>query len=330
MNRNKSVVFSILILLCCGFLVAEPYGTVLYAEGNSFTLIRAGELSVIPVDSSGVFGMEVMAGDVFQTADETMLEFFVYSVGATVKIAENTSFRFDVEPEKKQVTGELYYGRVRAKVERLARGKNYQISSPSLVAGVRGTDFGLDVIALKSPKPQSEENQQEYSGNQSNSVTLHRVFCLEGSVLVGDYSTPKLTTVLLAAGEKVEKLPVVSESETEEDILEKEAINKEIREFWEARPFRGKAPVLMPIADPIIRLDDAANNKEAVSKSPRNQRVPAILTTTFVALGATACIMAAVFDTGGSEDWLVQYSLSAGGIMIGSGVLVSILSLFSR
>lgn len=330
MKRNRSIVFSILIFLCCGFLAAEPYGSIVYAEGKSFTLIRDGAPRVIAVDSSGVFGMEIMAGDIFQTAEETMLEFAVYAVGATIKIAENTSFRCGVEPEKKQVTGELYYGRVRAKVERLAKGATYRISSPSLVAGVRGTDFGLDVISVKVPQASIESNNNEYSTQQGHSAILHRVFCLEGSVLVGDFSAPKLNTVLLSAGEKVEKLQVLSKKDIDEAALEKEEINKEIREFWEERPFSGKSPVLMSLTEPVIRLDSSVNDGEEVSKKPQNRSIPTILTTTLFILGGSALITAAIADYTSSDDWLVKSSLSAGCIMIGSGAVISIMSLFSR
>ena len=51
-----------------------------------------------------------------------MLELGIREAGAVVKIVENTSFRCSREPEDNRTTGELYYGRVRAKVTRLARG----------------------------------------------------------------------------------------------------------------------------------------------------------------------------------------------------------------
>lgn len=318
MNRNKSIVFIIFIFFCCSFASAEPYGRIIYAEGNSFTLIRGGTPRVISVESSGVFGMEIKSGDIFQTAAETMLEFAVNAVGATVKIAENTSFRCGTEPENKQVTGELYYGRVRAKVNRLARGSTYRISSPSLVAGVRGTDFGLDVVSLRVKRAPSEKNNQEYSTDLGDSAVLHRVFCFEGSVLVSDFSAPKLNTVLLSSGEKIERLQVLSQSDTEEKALEKEAINKEIREFWEMRPFSDVPPVLRALSEPVIREDGSLTQDVEAARPARSMRVPAIITTTLMVLGGSAIITSSILDSNGSNDWIADYSFSAGVIMIGT------------
>lgn len=342
MNRNKSILYVLFFFLCCTLpLSAEGvFASIIYAEGISFRLIRDGRPRQIFVDNKDVFGMEVKPGDIFQTASETMLEFTIHELGATVKIAENTSFRFDREPDNKRTTGELYYGRVRAKVDRLARGNTYRISSPSLVAGVRGTDFGLDVIALRqsgdSSEPEMEDTAREYSADDPESAVLHRVFCFEGSVLVGDFSGPDLDTIILTAGEKVERIIIPSE-EGEAKPLKKQRINSEIREFWDMRPFKGIETGIIPVSD-TSDMDESSESgkpesrplKFGSNRSAQHMRIPGALTSTLMVLGTTAFISAAVLDSVTSDDWMVRATQTSGCIMIGSGLVITVLSLIAR
>ena len=148
--RNKRVYCAILVLLMtASALAAAPYATITYAEGKSFSLLRSGKQTTVSVSSPDVFGMEIVPGDVIQTGAGTFLELYINPIAASVQIAENTSFRCDADSTGAKSSGELYYGRVRAKVAKLSGSSSYRISSPSLVAGVRGTDFGCDVIAVR-------------------------------------------------------------------------------------------------------------------------------------------------------------------------------------
>lgn len=337
MKRNKSALF-FLVLILGGILPlsAEVYGTIIYAEGSSFRLLRNGSQRQISVDSKDVFGMEVMPGDIFQTASQTILELTIHEAGAIVKIAENTSFRCDREPEENRTTGELYYGRVRAKVTRLARGSTYRITSPSLVAGVRGTDFGLDVIAFRRGGSSAdgdtgvpaETGDQEYAVNNGDAAVLHRVFCFDGSVLVGDFSGAELETVVLTAGEKVERLVIAGIAET--GSLEKLKIDGEIREFWDSRPFKGIEAGIIPVEDDSVRERPARKPRFRTEKSPGHLRVPGAITSTLMVLGSSAFVTAAVLDSRTSDDWMVRAAHMSGSIMIGSGVVVTLLSLITR
>ncbi len=342
MNRNKSILYALFFFLCCVLpLQAEGiFASIIYAEGESFRLIRDGRPRKISVDSKEVFGMEVKPGDIFQTASDTMLEFTIHELGATVKIAENTSFRFDREAENNRTTGELYYGRVRAKVDRLARGSTYRISSPSLVAGVRGTDFGLDVIALRQIGPGSkaemDDTAREYAADDAESAVMHRVFCFEGSVLVGDFSGPDLDTIILTAGEKVERVIIPSE-DGEPEPLKKQRINNEIREFWDMRPFKGIESGIIPVADVPV-AEETSDTRESgarplrfgSNRSAKHMRIPGVLTSTLMVLGTTAFVSSAVLDSVTSDELIVRTVRTSGGIMIGSGLIITVLSLVAR
>lgn len=341
MKRIKSALLSLVIILCgVPQLAAEVYGTIIYAEGSSFRLVRNGTSRQISVDSNEVFGMEVIPGDIFQTASQTMLELGIREAGAVVKIAENTSFRCDREPKDNRTTGELYYGRVRAKVTRLARGSTYRITSPSLVAGVRGTDFGLDVIAFRrSPDTgvqpvaadgavSADTGDPEYTVNDGDATVLHRVFCFDGSVLVGDFSGPELETVVLTAGEKVERLVLAGTAET--GPLEKMTIDSEIRAFWDSRPFKGIEAGIIPVEDEGVRDVPARKPRFAPERSAGHLRVPGTITATLMVLGSSALVSAAVLDSMTSDDWMVRAAHTSGCIMIGSGTVVTLLSLIGR
>jgi formylglycine-generating enzyme required for sulfatase activity len=120
----------------------------------------------------------------------------------------------------------LYYGRVRAKVAKLAGSSSYKITSPSLVAGVRGTDFGCDLIAVR---PRVKDGT-----DAGASPVMSRVFCFEGSVSVSEADGSADETILIEKNEMVEKL-VVKDTGTAPaavPVLQKKTLDVEVTEFW--------------------------------------------------------------------------------------------------
>ncbi len=318
MKHIERCVFTLVFALVCGFVAAERYGVVAYAEGPSFMRIRDGKTEVFRPDEKDVAGMEVRIGDIYQTSKGSFLELTFDAIGATVQIAENTSFRCDAEDGGKKSSGELYYGRVRAKVAKLTGGSTYRLSSPSLVAGVRGTNFGLDVIATEDAR------------------VLHRVFCLEGSVLVGDLSGPTLKTVLLKGREMVEKVAVPDGTAVEGDAaasaaepapLVKEPVAAEVVGFWERRPFAGSADAETPKAVEEA-LADASD--EAEPKAERNNaKLLRYTGTTLIVVGILTSIGSAMWrSTTDSDDWRADAGIKAGVIMFGSGGVLALLTAF--
>ncbi|MFW6250557.1 MAG: FecR domain-containing protein, partial [Alkalispirochaetaceae bacterium] len=143
-----------LLLLLITFLLAsvsaqerEAYAFVIYAEGYDMTIFRNEELLTYDVLRDNVIGMPLLPGDLIQTDPETFVELQVMPSRTVIKVAENTTFRIEEIGGAGGGSFDLAYGRLRAKVDRIAGNEEFQIRGRSAVAGVRGTDFGYDFVA---------------------------------------------------------------------------------------------------------------------------------------------------------------------------------------
>lgn len=310
----------LILLLAPSFLWASPYGIIAYAEGGSFARIRDGVTEVFSASDGAVFGMEVRPGDMYQTRSGCFLELAIYPGAASVQIAENTSFKCDQDISASKPGGELYYGRVRAKVVKLSGKAPYRISSPSLVAGVRGTEFGLDVIATRGER------------------NLHRVFCLEGSVLVGDLSGSVLNTVIIGKNEMVERLADSGASQEQSPQLEKIPVRAEVLDFWQGHEYSGVDPILIALDTPISYTEGSLTITRRVwPKGGESffyrQNLPLVrgMSSLLITVGTISCVAASGWYTEKDPDArFIDPAYSAGLIMIGSGTVVTLLSLFAE
>ena len=147
---------------------ANNYAFVIYAEGNDMSVYRNGELHSYDVVVDDVLGMPLLSGDLVQTDPGTYVEIQVMPARTVIKVAENTPFRIEALGGDGGGTFQMSYGRLRARVERIAGNERFEVRGHSAVAGVRGTDFGYDIIVEREAL---EELQT-------------RVYCFEGSVEV--------------------------------------------------------------------------------------------------------------------------------------------------
>ena len=328
MKRNKRLFFvTVLFLFSLFCLAAAPYANITYAEGSSFILIRDNEKTDWSVDDGSVFGMEVKPGDILQTAGKTFLEVYINPLSATVQIAENTSFRCDADSTGTQSSGALFYGRVRAKVAKLTGSSSYKITSPSLVAGVRGTEFGCDVIAVR---PDSTAQSSDVGDPTAVSSVLNRVFCLEGSVMVTDASSQ---VVIINQDEMVEQLvdSVNDADSVDAGPLEKKSLDDEVRDFWENHP------VLDDTAeDQDAKVEDVNLTKvidrqwpegQEIEGDKRNFRIPSAAVISLIGVGSAICIGTTIYavqaDTSFGE-FIPSYA--TGFILIGTGSILGIIS----
>lgn len=323
---NKSCLTVALCLFLASFALAGEYANVTYAEGGAFRLVRAGVSKTLDASSPEVFGMEIMIGDIISTGPGTILELSIHPVSASVQIAENTSYSCGSDDERGELSrGELYYGRVRAKVAKLTGTSSFRISSPSLVAGVRGTDFGLDVIAPLSDTP-----------------AVNRVFCFEGLVAVSAADRPVLESVTVAAGQMVETLAGGAGSSKEERLVVK-PIAEEVKTYWEQKPgvgyvdgsLRGEEP-----AESVIQwrdeggylvLDRPWPRTGTLPSVKRQAAIPAWASATLMTLGSAVCSAVSVHaqDTG-PDQWYVEAGYSAGWVMIGSGAALGLVTVLVK
>ncbi len=239
---------------------ANPYGLILYAEGSDLTIYRNGTLTDYDLSSSDVIGLPLFAGDLVQTGPGTLVEVQLEPTRTQLKIAENTTFR--IQSLGTAGTGEidLTYGRIRAKVERLASNVAsvgqypFSVRGLAAVAGVRGTDFGFDYVA----------------GTDGSTVPMTRIYCFEGAVEVNginrtespgqEAATPAKTatktiagTVLIRADEMVTiaSVPVQEESGKQagstpfgtshpESVFQTDSVSSSVTQFWDRYDFQSQ------------------------------------------------------------------------------------------
>ena len=326
MTRNKRCALCLFFTLIGALSFAGPWGIVSYAEGSSFVRIRDGKSQTFLIQKEDVFGMEIRPGDVFQTMPGSFLELKARSVDASIMIAENTSFECKTDPAGPGASGSLYYGRVRAKVAKLTGKAGFGITSPALVAGVRGTDFGLDAIVAGPGTAEAPDSR-----------VLYRVFCLDGSVLVSAVSGSPLAAAVIGKNEMVERLIDPKSVSGEALPLAKKAISADIVDFWVSHPFGGVEQSLLTISSPL----GADGGKRTITQRPwpsgtvrppagQNVGVVRAMAAALIGVGTFSCVGASAWsETVDRDDWAVEPAYSAGCIMIGSGSVLAILSLFA-
>ncbi len=141
----------------------EAYAFIIYAEGYNMSVFRNDELSTYDVLVDDVLGMPLLPGDIVQTDNDTFLEMQVMPSRTVVKIAENTTFEIERIGGAGGGSFKMSYGRLRARVERVARNDRFEIRGFSAVAGVRGTDFGYDMVVERSSASQGRRGAPDES-----------------------------------------------------------------------------------------------------------------------------------------------------------------------
>lgn len=227
MKRNNNilpVMLFIFLVLSAGSLPADnasaAAAVIIFNEGEDFEIIDSAG---VPVEVLDIIGHELHEGDVVITYDDTFLELQVISSPNIIKIAENTDFQLETMEEGKTSNFKMLYGSVRAKVVKLSKDERFRIKGSSAVAGVRGTDFGMNVIV-----PQT--------GDTTEAVT--QVYCFDGEVEV----QPQVEiagkaieeTVILTAGTMVSVSP-----QEPEKALEIIPIIDQIQNYWQENIFQG-------------------------------------------------------------------------------------------
>ncbi len=320
----KKTVSSFVFFIMAAILLAEtPYATVVYAEGKRFSVIRDGKTVNYSPESPEVIGLAIERGDILQTAPDTYLEISIRPISASVQLAENTTFRCDSDDSGMKSEGKLYYGRVRAKVAKLTDSSSYKITAPSLVAGVRGTDFGCDHFYIR---PQALSTPDTTPA----SPVLSRVFCFEGHVLVAPVATPDLETVMIAGGEMVESsAPAVASGATEPVTLVKAPVSTEVDEFWKGREFH-PVPGEPPVVATAVQTEEERLVVEKEIKRERNHQVRLAGSVALFLAGSIVVGTAyPEYDRDGMTSSVIA-SASYGGVLIGSSLVLLIYDLIKN
>lgn len=224
-------------LVRCTFLVAMALAavgtwaegtvaaTIEFSSGDDIVVIRGGKR--LPFKDP--IGLELVQGDQVQTGKGVFVEMRMGTGSTLLKLAENTTFVLE-KLAGGQTSLQLVYGRMRAKVEKLTGTDSFSVYSTQAVAGVRGTDFGLDVIASRTAV---------------SAATLTRAYCFEGSVEVvalvrsAAQAAESLEAIpksfMISAGEmvKIEGVPGKMDAV-------KQTVEESIRSFWKANDYEAE------------------------------------------------------------------------------------------
>jgi len=223
-------VFSALTALAPLFSQETSGAVIIFASGNGFEHIREGETREYDLAVDVAEGLELEAGDYLNSYEGTFLEIQLLPSNNMVKVAENTSFRLAEVDKDGGGKFELSYGRVRARLEKITGLGRFRIDGPSMVAGVRGTDFGYDII---------------YQAQEGTERTVASVYCFEGDVEVQQMEAETVETEKTVGISADEMVRLVEREPEDEDaaveyLLVKENISEDIKNYWQLHDFEGK------------------------------------------------------------------------------------------
>ena len=248
-------IFFILFIILIPFYTAaqsKPACVIIYAEGEGFTVVSGGEEYYFDLYEEDVIGLELKKDDMVFTEGDTLLEIQIASSNNIIKVSENSSLMIDDFEEKGGGEFALSYGKIRAKVEKLTGTQQFKIDGKSAVCGVRGTDFGYDVVA-------------DPLGVEEDLIT--RIYCFEGSVEVEKKEEIEIETEgkveeviseTAAEGEaapeaekiiiSAEEMVALSTREPEKKLVS-EKISEEITTYWGMHDFKTEPLTIFTMKD---------------------------------------------------------------------------------
>jgi hypothetical protein len=322
MKRALFAVFLALASLPLGFAEQSGSATIVFYQGDDLQVIR--NKKIIPLDEP--MGFVLQPGDTLQTGKKTLAEIQTLPKKSVIKLAENTSFIYSGVDAKGETSGSVIYGRVRAKVAKLLGDDTYTLKSGSVVAGVRGTDFGIDAFFP------TEESKQ----------LLVRVYCFDGGVNVAAVEPSKIGATVPESVSSVDihanESTVVSEIDPAKP-LEKSAISADINSYWKENDFVSpEAKVLTAERAQTQVIVEKETIRIPFEQMPEYGRVKARKTLVNATLGGALLFI----GTGTAVDGLAMYELYQnntsmarslilpGSISIGMGTLLAIGALIAN
>ena len=313
---KKIIILVLILFMTVPFIIfsqTQPACVVIYAEGDGFTVVSGSDEHFYDLFEEDVIGLEFKKNDMIFTESDTLLEVQVASSNNIIKISENSSFKIEDFEEKGGGSFALTYGKIRAKVQKLTNTQKFTIDGKSAVCGVRGTDFGYDVVA-------------DPLGVEDDLVT--KIYCFEGSVEVekkaevlveaeGD-AQAVVTEILPEEPGMVKKILITADEmvslstrEPEKELV-KETVSDEITAYWDLHEFK---------TDPltIITLKDL---QEAYQDRRFGTRKSLFWGGMGLVMGGTVLELASfflgIYAGSGYEDLRFSFRVT-GGILIGAG-----------
>jgi hypothetical protein len=226
---------------------AGAYAEIVFAQGEDIVILSSGRLKAL----KDPIGERLSPGDQVQTGSKTSVELVLMPRMSRLRLSENTVATIR-EIASNGATGiELLYGRLRSKVARLTdREAQFDIRAANIVAAVRGTDFGCDVVL-----------------NPSGAAAPTKVYCFEGSVDVSSaQAAPGTAPVAVEAG----SMAIVSAAAgSAEPQISTTPIDGDTVKFWKSNEFTQAMPAAAVAAPPKPAEASAPTAPPAAENAPR-------------------------------------------------------------
>lgn len=165
---KRYLIFVIILLFFSSFISAQvEVGTIVYAEGTSFSIVRGSNTPVYyDIDSNNVIDLVLYEGDIIHTERDTFIEIEFEISKSLIKIAENSSVSLSRITANGGGVINLEYGRIRAKVNQVTSDETFWITANNSVAGIESGDFGVDLLLTGDSDIVDEEvTVYSFSGN---------------------------------------------------------------------------------------------------------------------------------------------------------------------
>ena len=142
-----------LLVIVIGSLILVP---TLFAQNSSKIFIEDFQGSVQIIRAGQAQGQTAVKGDVLnpndqvQTGDKASAKIIVEGT-SELTLKDNTTWsygEYSKEEDKTTFSALLALGRLKAKVQKLPKGSIFEVKTPTSVAAVRGTTFGLFVYMI--------------------------------------------------------------------------------------------------------------------------------------------------------------------------------------
>lgn len=153
-NKHKATLFCFVLILTLSQFLSESA----LAQEQSLKVIIAdlkGEAEIIKKSTHqsihAAKGLELTPDDTVKTGKESWVKIEIENIGAVELEAEATwSYNRSVtEGGKRAFDAQLAMGRLKARVKKLPEGSLFEIRTPTSIAAVRGTSFGLFVYMIQ-------------------------------------------------------------------------------------------------------------------------------------------------------------------------------------
>lgn len=128
-----------------------PVGEVQLVQGKVFVIHQAANIAYRLKKGLAVFSGDTLVTESRSRASLLMADQSALALAGRSKLVVDKSV-YDVKANSRDTEIRLLFGRVRSIVSKIGSKPNYKINTPTAVAGVRGTDFGLAVGLAPSKK----------------------------------------------------------------------------------------------------------------------------------------------------------------------------------